>query len=286
MPEDLRAHIRYPEDFFSVQAAKYAVFHMTDPRVFYNKEDLWRIAQSAARGDNAPMTPYYTIMKLAGVGAKEEFILMVPFTPARKENMISWMAARCDTPNYGKVVVFTFPKQKLVYGPQQLESRIDQDPAISQQLTLWGQGGSKVIRGTLLVIPVHNAILYVEPLYLTAESGPGLPQLKRVIVSYSDKVVMEPTLDEALASIFGGPTGAPSATTGVEAAGSAPGAAAGSTPGAAAGAPNLPPNFADLAREARQHFDKADQLLRQGDWAGYGAEMKKLQDVLNRLAPR
>ena len=119
------------------------------------------------------MTPYYTIMKLAEVGKREEFILMAPFTPARKDNMIAWMAARCDDPNYGKVLVFTFPKQKLIYGPQQIESRIDQDPAISQQLTLWGQGGSKVIRGTLLVTPVLNSVLYVEPLYLAAETGGG-----------------------------------------------------------------------------------------------------------------
>jgi uncharacterized membrane protein (UPF0182 family) len=150
------------------------------------------------------MTPYYTIMKLAEVGTSEEFILMVPFTPAKKDNMIAWMAARCDVPNYGKVLVFTFPKQRLIYGPQQIESRIDQDPGISQQLSLWDQGGSKVIRGTLLVIPVENSVLYVEPLYLAAEAGGGLPQLKRVIVSYSDNVVMEPTLDAALSRIFQG----------------------------------------------------------------------------------
>ena len=204
MPEDLRAHIRYPEEFFSIQAGKYALFHMTDPRVFYNKEDLWRVAQSAARGTAAPMSPYYTIMKLAEVGEREEFILMVPFTPARKDNMIAWMAARCDGADYGKVLVFTFPKQKLVYGPQQIESRIDQDPGISQALTLWGQGGSTVIRGTLLVVPVLNSVLYVEPLYLAAEAGGGLPQLKRVIVAYSDHVVMEDTLDAALSRIFSG----------------------------------------------------------------------------------
>jgi uncharacterized protein len=277
MPEDLRAHIRYPEDFFTIQASKYAVYHMTDPRVFYNREDLWRVAQSAARGANAPMSPYYTIMKLAEVGQSEEFILMVPFTPARKQNMIAWMAARCDVPNYGKVEVFTFPKQKLIYGPQQLESRIDQDPTISQQLTLWGQGGSKVIRGTLLVIPVHNSVLYVEPMYLAAESGPGLPQLKRVIVSYGDQVVMEPTLDAALDSIFGGQA-TPNALSTV----SATGAAAAATAG---GAPTPAANFSALAREARQHFDKAQQLLQQGDWAGYGTEMKKLREVLNQLAP-
>jgi len=275
MPEDLRAHIRYPEEFFSIQAGKYALFHMTDPRVFYNKEDLWRVAQSAARGAAAPMTPYYTIMKLAEVGEREEFILMVPFTPARKDNMISWMAARCDGEDYGKVLVFTFPKQKLVYGPQQIESRIDQDPGISQALTLWGQGGSTVIRGTLLVVPVLNSVLYVEPLYLAAEAGGGLPQLKRVIVSYSDHVVMEETLDSALSKIFSGvvnTTETPPPPAGTVAPETAKG------PGAA------PADIQALIREANQHYQRALELERQGDWAGYGAEVKKLGEVLNRLA--
>ncbi|MGH9649482.1 MAG: UPF0182 family protein, partial [Terriglobales bacterium] len=306
MPKDLRAHIRYPEDFFSIQARKYALFHMTDPRVFYNKEDLWRVAESSVRSASAksspvdagqpadsieeiqrqmemdmralsgapgPMTPYYTIMKLAEVGKAEEFILMVPFTPSRKDNMIAWMAARCDEPNYGKVLVFTFPKQKMIYGPQQIESRINQDPAISQQLTLWDQRGSSVIRGTLLVIPVENSILYVQPLYLAAEAGGGLPQLKRVIVSYSDQVVMESTLDAALSKIFAG-------------------AVSSATPAAAsaAGAPATPPapsaglDVPALIREANQHFERAQQLLKQGDFAGYGEENRKLGETLKRLA--
>ncbi|HEV2350945.1 MAG TPA: UPF0182 family protein [Terriglobia bacterium] len=281
MPRDLRAHIRYPEALFSIQASKYAEYHMTDPRVFYNKEDLWRVAQSAARGTNEPMTPYYTIMKLAEVGQKEEFILMVPFTPARKDNMIAWMAARCDQPNYGKVLVFTFPKQKLIYGPQQIEARIDQEPAISQQLTLWDQHGSSVIRGTLLVIPVMNSVLYVEPIYLAAQTGGGLPQMQRVIVSYSDHVVMETSLDAALSKIFGGT---------VESAGS--GTAAPNTPGAnpSGGLSATTTPQADLAaliREANQHYEHAQQLLRQGDWNGYGEEIKKLGEVLKRMpAPK
>jgi uncharacterized membrane protein (UPF0182 family) len=200
---------------------------------------------------------------------------MVPFTPARKDNMISWMAARCDGADYGKVLVFTFPKQKLVYGPQQIESRIDQDPGISQALTLWGQGGSTVIRGTLLVVPVLNSVLYVEPLYLAAEAGGGLPQLKRVIVSYSDHVLMEDTLDAALSKIFSGAVN----TT--------------ETPTAAAGATAPTPVKIPLAtsadvqaliREASQHYQRALEMQRQGDWAGYGAEVKKLGEVLNRLA--
>ncbi len=273
MPKDLLAHIRYPEGFFSIQARKYAVFHMTDPHVFYNKEDLWRVAQTAAQGEGAPMSPYYTIMKLAEVGEKEEFILMVPFTPARKDNMIAWMAARCDEPDYGKVLVFAFPKQKLVYGPQQIESRINQSPTISQQLTLWDQRGSNVIRGTLLVIPILNSVLYVQPLYLAATAGGGLPQLTRVIVAYSDHVVMEPSLEAALNVIFGG--GAASATPQPS-----PGAAA---PPAVEAAPSGA-DVQALIREANQHYERAQQLLRQGDFAGYGEETRKLGEVLQRLA--
>jgi len=221
------------------------------------------------------MTPYYTIMKLAEVGNKEEFILMVPFTPARKDNMIAWMAARCDEPNYGKVLVFTFPKQKLIYGPQQIESRIDQEPSISQQLTLWDQHGSSVIRGTLLVIPVLNSVLYVEPIYLAAQAGGGLPQMQRVIVSYSDHVVMEATLDAALSRIFGGI---------VESAGPAAVATA-AVPGAAQPAAAQTPaeELKSLIREANQHYERAQQLLRQGDWNGYGEEIKKLGEVLKRM---
>jgi uncharacterized membrane protein (UPF0182 family) len=281
MPKDLRAHIRYPEELFSIQANMYALFHMTDPRVFYNKEDLWRVAQSAAGGPGTAMTPYYNIMKLAEVGKREEFILMAPFTPARKDNMIAWMAARCDDPNYGKVLVFTFPKQKLIYGPQQIESRIDQDPEISQQLTLWGQGGSKVIRGTLLVTPVLNSVLYVEPLYLAADTSGSLPQLQRVLVAYSDHVVMEPTLDAALTKIFGGTvttTEARPATT--------PGQPTPSpgTPGSKP--PEAAPDTQALIHEANQHYERALQLQRQGDWAGYGDEIKKLGEVLNKLAAK
>jgi uncharacterized membrane protein (UPF0182 family) len=237
------------------------------------------------------MTPYYTIMKLPEVGKEEEFILMVPFTPARKNNMIAWMAARCDAPNYGKVTVFTFPKQKLVYGPQQIESRIDQDPTISQQLTLWGQVGSSVLRGTLLVVPIGNAVMYIEPLYLAAQSGGALPQLKRVIVSYSDQVVMSSTLDDALSQIFGAdistqqaqalPTLKPK-VAGEKLVTSVPGAPA--APAAAARAPANLQQMRDLSRQASQQYERALQLLKQGDWAGYGNEIKKLGQTLNQLS--
>jgi uncharacterized membrane protein (UPF0182 family) len=271
MPADLRAHIRYPQDLFSIQAAKYAVYHMTNPGVFYSKEDLWRVATRTVSGASTPMSPYYAVMRLPEVGTKEEFILMVPFTPARKNNMIAWMAARCDGTDYGKVLVFTFPKEKLIYGPEQIQSRVNQNPAISQQLTLWDQGGSRVVRGTLLVIPVQNAVLYVEPLYLAAEGSSSLPELKRVIVAYSDQVVMEPSLGDALNAIFkgGGNAGGEVAATG---------AAPAPTP-----AKTVPASIENLIQQANQHFDRAQQDLRQGDWNGYGQEIQQLGQTLKQM---
>ena len=275
MPPDLRAHIRYPQDIFAIQAAKYAVYHMTDPSVFYSKEDLWRVATRSTNGQSTPMSPYYAVMKLPEVGATEEFILMVPFTPSRKNNMIAWMAARCDGSDYGKVLVFTFPKEKLVYGPEQIQSRLNQTPTISQQLTLWDQGGSRVIHGTLLVVPVQNAVMYVEPLYLASEGGSSLPQLKRVIVAYSDQVVMEPSLDEALNAIFGGNVGGTPET-------SAP-ASGPATSAPPAAAKTVPASLESLIQQANEHYEKAQQDLRQGDWSGYGQEIQKLGEVLKRM---
>ncbi len=270
MPADLRAHIRYPQDMFAVQAAKYAVYHMTDPSVFYSKEDLWRVATHMANGSSTPMEPYYAIMKLPDVGKTEEFILMVPFTPARKNNMIAWMAARCDGSDYGKVLVFTFPKDKLIYGPEQIQSRVNQSPTISEQLTLWNQGGSRVTRGTLLVVPVQNAVMYVEPLYLASEGGSSIPELKRVIVAYSDHVAMEPTLEDALNAVFGGQAGqAEEAAANVL----APGA-----PGAV-----IPSELQELIEQANQQFEQAQKDLRNGDWSGYGQEMQNLGGTLKQM---
>ncbi len=280
MPKDLRAHMRYPQDLFSIQAEMYAVYHMSNPRIFYSREDLWRVAQVASGGGApSPMKPYYTIMKLPEVGQTEEFILMTPFTPARKNNMIAWMAARCDGKDYGKVLVFNFPKQKLIYGPQQIESRIDQQPEISQQLSLWDQGGSKVIRGTLLVIPIENSLLYVEPLYLAAEATDGaLPEMRRVIVSYADQVVMEESLEEALAQIFGGEVDGQALPQPLS-----PSSGTGAAAGAAPPTPTVSRELKNLAREANRFYRQAEKKLRQGDLAGYEAEIKKLGDVLRGM---
>ncbi|MBN2037549.1 MAG: UPF0182 family protein [Chitinispirillaceae bacterium] len=272
MPTDIRSHIRYPQTLFTVQAQVYSVFHMTDPQVFYNKEDVWRIPDSYSESKSGPMNPYYTIMKLAGVGVKEEFILMVPFCPAKKENMIAWLAARCDEPNYGTLLVFYFPKQKLVYGPSQIESRINQVPEISKQLTLWNQGGSRVIRGSLLVIPVEHSLLYVQPLYLTSHSGSqsgGVPELKRVIVAYENNIAMEPTLDQSLGVIFGS---------------SRKGSSDKEAPGL--DSEDMAPKKRDigtLINEASRHFEAGQEEMQRGNWAGYGEAMKKLERVLREL---
>lgn len=202
MPEGLKEHIRYPEDLFKVQSSLYTIYHMNDPAVFYNKEDAWQIP-TEIYGTNQQITvePYYIIMKLPGE-EKEEFVLMTPFTPLKKDNMISWFAARSDGENYGKLLLYKFPKDKLVYGPLQIEAKFDQDSEISQQLTLWSQQGSRVTRGNLLVIPIEDSLLYIEPLYISAEKG-QLPQLKRILVSDGERVVMEESLGEALDVLFG-----------------------------------------------------------------------------------
>jgi hypothetical protein len=266
MPESLRAHIRYPEDMFKIQASVYQTYHMQDARVFYNKEDLWAVPREVYAGTSQLMEPYYIIMRLPGE-EKEEFLLMLPFTPVNKNNTIGWLAARSDGENYGKLLAYLFPKERLVYGPSQIENRIQQDTAITEQLALWGRGGSRVIRGNLLMIPLGESILYVEPIFLQAEGG-GLPQLKRVIVAAGEQIAMEETLEESIAAIFGAETLPPEPTppSTVE-----------------PGAP-LAAEIAGLITEAQQHYNKAQQYLAAGDWAGYGQELDALKAVLDRLA--
>ncbi|MBC8288028.1 MAG: UPF0182 family protein [Nitrospinae bacterium] len=198
MPEDLRSHIRYPSDLFMIQTHIFATYHMKRPQVFYNKEDQWEIPEI----DGVIMKPYYTIMKLPGKD-REEYILMLPYTPRGKSNLSAWMVARSDGEQYGKLDVYTFPKQKLVFGPSQMVARINQDAEISRQISLWDQRGSSVIQGTLLVIPIEESLIYVRPLYLKADAG-KIPELKRVIVGYEDNIAMERTLDEALEKLFTG----------------------------------------------------------------------------------
>ncbi len=185
MPEDLRTRLRYPQRIFAIQAAMFATFHMTNPAVFYNREDQWEIPAFDVGGQQpAPMHPYYTIMKLPGETGPE-YIQMLPFTPRGKDNLAAWMVARSDGANYGKLAVFQFPKQTVIFGPRQVAARINQDQVISPQITLWNQQGSEVIQGTLLVIPIEESLIYIRPLYLRADGG-QIPELKRVIVAYQN----------------------------------------------------------------------------------------------------
>jgi len=200
MPPTLRRHIRYPVDLLSVQSERLLTYHMEDPQVFYNREDLWRVPNEIYGSEQQPVKPYYLIMKLPTETA-EEFILLLPFTPVGRNNLIAWIAGRSDAPDYGKLLLYQFPKQRLVYGPEQVEALINQDPVISEQISLWTRQGSKAIQGNLLVIPIEQSLLYVEPLYLEADRN-SLPTLVRVIVAYENRIVMAENLDGALKALF------------------------------------------------------------------------------------
>ena len=265
MPESFREHIRYPETLFTIQANMYTVFHMKDTQVFYNKEDMWSLPEMVGDTGKSQIEPYYVIMKLPGEDT-EEFLLLQPFTPKNKNNMIAWMAARNDIPDYGEIRIYNFPKDKLVFGPTQIEARIDQNPEISRQLSLWNQRGSKVVRGNLLVIPIEESIIYVQPLYLQSEKS-ELPELKRVLVGYGNKVAMEETLEEALAKIF-----------------VAPARTAPSEDDEEDGEEESRDKSVDeLIEEAADHFNKAQAASENGDWAEYGKEINKLEDILKKL---
>ena len=266
MPADLQRHIRYPEDLFLIQARLYQTYHMEAADVFYNREDLWQFPRQPGGGGVATMAPYYIIMRLPGE-PQAEFFLMLPMVPSRRDNMIAWLAARCDAPNYGKLIVYEFPKEKLVYGPFQIEARINQSTEISQQITLWNQMGSRVIRGAnLLVIPIENSILYVTPLYLRAEHG-HLPELKRVIAAYGEHVVMKETLAEALSALFTEPGTAPAVSTTTEE------------------RPVTGP-AASQAREALDRYNQAVERLKSGDWKGFGTQFDAMRELLEEMNRR
>jgi len=271
MPEWVRPHFRYPEDLFRIQSTLYQTYHMSDVNVFYNKEDLWQVPNETFSGNTQPVEPYYVVIRSPGV-ADSEFVLMQPFTPNNKDNLIAWMAGRSDGEHYGELVVFRFPKQELIFGPLQIEGRIDQNPEISAQITLWDQGGSEVIRGNLLVLPVGNSLLYVEPLYLRAEQG-QIPELKRVILASGDQIVMRETLAETFLAFFEGEAENVVVPTESE---SAP-------PAAEQPAAPLSDDVAVLAETAAAHYDAAEAALRAGDWATYGKELDQLKAALDKL---
>jgi len=269
MPKELEAHIRYPQDFFDIQSEIFSTYHMVDPHVFYNKEDLWNIANEKLQESVVKMESYYAIMRLPGE-EKEEFIQMIPYTPNRRDNMIAWLCARSDGENYGKMLVYKFSKKEQIFGPMQIIARINQDPLISQQLTLWDQQGSDVYRGNLLVIPIQGEVLYIQPVYIQATAG-KLPELKRVIVAYHNRISMEETLDEALRQVFHARAPARPATV----------AEALESP--TRDVVEVRRSAVERSRSAMDHYNRAVQAQRSGDWARYGDELEKLKKELESL---
>lgn len=272
MPQDLRAHLRYPEDLFRVQASLYTAYHMTGPDEFYHREDQWQIPVLGQNGqENAFMRRI--VMRLPDE-AREEFIFMSPFTPRGKDNLAAWMVARNDGEHYGRLLVYRFPRQSLVFGPQQVQNRMNQDPMIAREVSLWDQRGSEVIRGALMVIPIEASLIYVQSLYLRAQGG-RIPELKRVIVAYQNRVVMDETLERGLARLFGGPLPPPVLIDDLPIDETA--AAPPTTP--------APPNAstAELLTRARQHYDRAIEAQRAGNWALYGTEIERLGAILRQL---
>jgi uncharacterized membrane protein (UPF0182 family) len=250
MPADLRRHVRYPEAIFRTQAEAYRIFHMRDPQVFYNKEDIWEIARNlfGQSGQPEPVQPMYVVATLPGE-KEPEFLLILPFTPRGKDNLIGWMAARCDGNHLGSLVFYQLPKQQLIYGPMQVESRIDQDQNISKDLTLWNQQGSHVLRGSIIALPVTGGFLYVESIYIQATEA-RMPQLKKVVVAMGDRLIYRDTFDESLADL----TGAPAAAKQTSAANASVQA---STPNASG------KSVSALAERLRHLRDEAEQLARE-----------------------
>lgn len=285
MPETLQEHLRYPEDLFRLQSERYLSYHMTDVRVFYNQEDRWEIPTEVFQGEEQPMEPYYVLLTLPGE-EEPEYLLIQPFTPRQRDNMVGWMAARNDPENYGELVVYQLPRQELVFGPSQIESRIDQDPDISQQFSLWNQSGSSVIRGNLLAIPLNNSFLYVEPIYLQATAS-ALPELRRVIVASDTRIAMRSTLDEALEALLEAeptaivvPELEPAPETEGETTAEEPAITATEAPS------TLPADATlnELIDAANRHFEAAEQAQRDGDWATYGRELEALQETLQQMS--
>ncbi len=263
MPAFLRAHIRYPTDLFIIQAQIYATYHMTDPKVFYNREDLWSMPGEMSNNTRQSTLPYYIIMRLPDTKT-EEFILMLPLTPSKKDNMVAWMCARCDGDNYGQLLTYILSKDKLIYGPMQIEARINQQPNISAELTLWGQQGSSVIRGNLLIIPIAHSFLYVEPVYLQSEKG-QMPQLKRVIAVQNGRLEMQKDLDKALRAVF-----------------SVEGVPEEQQRRVLTGLPGGP--LSTMAREALNHYNLALEYLKQANWSKYGQELDQIRQILRTMA--
>jgi uncharacterized membrane protein (UPF0182 family) len=273
MPADLRSHIRYPQDLFELQTDLYTTYHMDEPEVFYHREDQWQIPLVSGREGSRDPFLRHIVMKLPGE-SQEEFIFMTPFTPRGKENLAAWMVARNDGEAYGQLVVYKFPRQSLVFGPTQIVNRMNQDTEISRQLSLWDQRGSEVIRGNLLVIPIEESLIFVQAIYLRAEGG-RIPELKRVIVAYQNRVVMEETLGQGLTRLFGGEAGIDPPRPGVVSA----------DPTAVAGV-EVEVTVSELVDQLSEHYENALTAQRAGDWATYGEELRQVGELLRQLRDR
>ena len=297
MPDSIKEHLRYPQDLFKIQTQIYRNYHMEDPVVYYNREDVWEIPQENYQGSTVPVEPYYIMNQLPGED-KAEFILMSPFTPSNRDNMVAWMAARNDGEHYGELFTYRFPKDQLVYGPSQIESRIDQESEISQLLTLWSQRGSNVIRGNLLVIPINNSVLYVEPIFLQAEGG-GIPELRRVIVSYKNQIIMRENLEDALRAMLEEGEGLAVPEEDVEELQEETGLDVEETAGVEDEASDvqpdqsqqdtdktdlMPTSSAELITEANDLYQQAQQALQDGNFAEYGELIEELGEILNQLS--
>jgi uncharacterized membrane protein (UPF0182 family) len=286
MPTWLRAHVRYPELLLSLQAEVYGLYHMTDPEVFYNKEDQWTVATengSSQGGDQTPgpMSPNFVLMTLPGESSGLEFVEILPFTPLNRNNMIGWIAARSDGDHYGSAVVYDFPKTRLVDGPQQIEARIDQNAQLSGQLTLWNQQGSHVIRGSLLVIPCGQALLYAEPIYLQAQSSP-MPELRLVVLALQDRLAYGPTFEAALSSLFGSEAASISQEASPQ-----PGAAqSSSAPASSSTAAQPAADTKALITRASNDFADYQRLTSEGKLSEAGQKLDDLKHTLDQLNAR
>ena len=282
MPPAIRKHVRYPELLLKLQSAVYGLYHMSDPQVFYNREDLWTVASEVGMDENGQqktqaMEPNFVLMKLPGeTGA--EFVEILPFTPANRNNLIGWIAGRSDGAQYGNAIVYDFPKTRLVDGPLQIEARIDQNAQLSGQLTLWNQQGSHVRRGTLLVIPCGRALLYAEPIYLQAERSP-MPELRLVVLALQDRLAYGPTFESAMRALFGGEASSLSAS----AAQAEPGR---STAAPAASASKAPTDLNALIAEAAKDLADYQRLTAAGKLGEAGQKLEELKRVIEKLNAR
>jgi uncharacterized membrane protein (UPF0182 family) len=278
MPADMVDHLRVPEDLFNIQTSMYGRYHVSDPETFFSEEDRWTVPTGKTNDQSLPSEAYYVIMRMPGEAAPE-FLLLQPMVPTSRPNMIAWIAARMDGEFYGGVRVYRFPTDTSVFGPAQIEARIDQDPIISAQVTLWDQSGSSVVRGNLIVVPVGDTLIYLQPVYLQSTSS-SFPEFQRIIVASPTSVVWGRTLTEALELLLeagGGPSPSPSPgqTPGPS---PSPGATPGATPGT-----DLPADVPGLIAYANAHFEAAEAALRDGDFAAYGREIELVRQALARL---